>query len=175
MHALSASTLIRPIAAYACKNFTNGSNASFGSTWTGSSAYASSIVYASAALRARARTSACRPSSRPTLARSKTSSTPLTPSPPSSCLMRWREMRGRQAQTEMELRSSAHQLQPTYCQVYFDDGAGAGIDDPVPTPELVSHISIDPPARPSTALGGRFSPADARVIVHVLSSCSSCR
>ena len=83
------------------------------------------------------------------------------PYPPS--VLEWRAER-QAAQARGELGGGPEQWTPAYAHVYIDDGGGVGLDDPVPTPELVEHIVIWD--APTLALGGVFPPADARVLVH---------
>ena len=83
--------------------------------------------------------------------------------PPPLPARRWTEER-REAQRRGTLPGDPAQLHPSYSQVYIDDAGGVALDDPVPTPDVVTDIHISD--EPTRALGGTFPPADSRVLVH---------
>ena len=70
-----------------------------------------------------------------------------------------------EAQRAGRLEAGAGQAAPSYLQNYIDDALGVALDDPVPTPSHLAHISIDP--EHTAAAGGVFPRGDARVLVHV--------
>ena len=83
------------------------------------------------------------------------------PLPPSAQLWALRRQR---AQREGRLPPGEEQLEPSYLHNYIDDNCGTALDDPVPTPDELADIVIDP--TPTQALGGTFPEPDARVLVH---------
>ena len=83
------------------------------------------------------------------------------PLPPSAQLWALRRQR---AQREGRLPLGEEQLEPSYLHNYIDDNCGTALDDPVPTPDELADIVIDP--TPTQALGGTFPEPDARVLVH---------
>jgi len=86
----------------------------------------------------------------------------LHPYPPG--VQAWqRERRARQAAGE--LPEGPEQTRPAYGQVYLDDGGGAALNDSVPVPEELQHISLGEAA--TRALGGTPSAWDSRAAVHL--------
>eukprot|EP00965_Chrysotila_dentata_P197191 6178050-Pleurochrysis_carterae.AAC.1 len=83
--------------------------------------------------------------------------------PPAAAVRRWSERR-RAAQQAGHLPPGAHQLAPSYLQVYIDDFTGVALDDAVRPPAEVDGVVIE--AEHTIAAGGTPVPEGRRAHVH---------